>query len=90
MTVFYQFAPSDQAPFQFQPVLDGNGYLAVVTWNVFGQRWYVNLYDGSGNRVVTIPMIGSPDGTDINLIGGYFQTSVMVFRTASNRFEVTP
>lgn len=31
-----------------------------MTWNVFGQRWYVNVLDLAGNRIVTIPVIASP------------------------------
>lgn len=56
----YPFVPSASEPFQFQPILDGATYNIIVTWNIFGQRWYVNVFDLSGNRVVTIPVISSP------------------------------
>lgn len=56
----YPFVPNASEPFQFQPVLDGATYNVVVTWNVFGQRWYVNVFDLSGTRIVTMPAITSP------------------------------
>jgi len=45
VTTFTDFVPNNVAPFSFQPTLDGQVYTVRVTWNVFGQRWYVNLYD---------------------------------------------
>lgn len=65
MTTVFQFAPSPLAPFQFQPTLDGATYSAVVTWNTFGQRWYLNLYSLDGTLVVCEALIGS--GDPINL-----------------------
>lgn len=65
MTTFFDFAPTSVAPFQFQPTLDGTIYSAIVTWNLFGQRYYLNLYDLSGNLVVSLPVIGSPAGIAI-------------------------
>jgi len=47
----YLFAPSPTAPFQFQPTLDGEVYHVVVTWNLFGQRYYVNVMTTSGALV---------------------------------------
>lgn len=162
MTIF-PFAPSTAAPFQFQPVLDGTTYNAVVTWSLFGQRYYINLYDLDQNLIFCLPVIGSPDGLqlqtlawlqgvvaatvqaphglpigatvaltvagctpdaynglfsalvtspttfsyqltndpglntvagtvskNINLAGGYFGTSTLVFRNSSQQFEVNP
>lgn len=88
MTAF-AFAPTATAPFQFQPILDGDVYTGIVTWNVYGRRWYLNLYALNGTRVLTIPAVQSPDNYDISLTAGYF-TSKMVFRASSNSFEVTP
>ena len=163
MTTYYDFTPTAQAPFQFQPTLDGQTYSIFVTWNLYGQRYYVNVYDLSGNLIVALPVIGSPSsksiggsswsdgrvtigtitphffkigatlnltvagmepilyngifsmlvtsaneltyslasdpgapttlgsvGADINLLGGYFNTSTLVFRAPTNQFEVTP
>lgn len=163
MTTYYDFTPNAQAPFQFQPTLDGQTYSAFVTWSLFGQRYYLNLYDLSGNPIVALPSIGSPTakalgganwsggevtlgtvnphffkigttleltvsgmtpdayngtfsmlavspneltypltsdpgtpttlgsvGMNVNLVGGYFSTSTLVFRESTNQFEVAP
>jgi hypothetical protein len=65
MTTVTQFQPSNVAPFQFQPTLDNATYNAVVTWNLFGRRWYFNLYQLDGTLVVYLPLIGSTDGIRI-------------------------
>jgi len=87
--IVYDFQPSSKAPFQFQPTLDGSVYTVIVTWNLAGQRYYVNVYSLDGTLIVAIPMIGSPLGYDISLVAGYF-TSTLVFREASQQFEVSP
>lgn len=85
----YLFAPSPTAPFQFQPTLDGEVYHVVVTWNLFGQRYYVNVMTTSGALVLCLPMIGSPPDYDISLTAGYF-TSTLVWRPSAGWFEVLP
>jgi len=166
MTTFTTFAPTATKPFSFQPTMDGAQYNAVITWGLAGQRWYVNLYDQTGNLIFYLPMIGSPTalqtstltwsgvqnlvtvttavphglpigitvqltivgvapaayngiwtmfvigpstltypldvdpgsdatvngniGRDINIAGGYFKTSTLVFRDATQQFEVSP
>ncbi|MHB8817014.1 MAG: hypothetical protein ACYDAE_27635 [Steroidobacteraceae bacterium] len=61
MTTYVDFQPSSTAspPFQFQATLDGGQYNVAVTWNVFGQRYYASVYDLSGNRICSVPMVGS-------------------------------
>jgi len=163
MTAVYPFAPSTSVLFQFSPTLDGQVYNVVVKWNVTGQRWYLTLSDLSNNPILTLPLIGSPNGAliesaswenglatvvtsaphrfkvystidiavagcmpdayngnveafivdavtfqypvasdpglstqlgsatyNINLVEGYFNTSTLVFREASQQFEVSP
>lgn len=85
----FPFIPSTNAPFEFQPTLDGLQYSVFVTWNIFGRRYYINVFQLDGTRILTTPLIGSPNDYDINLVGGYF-TSKMVFRSQSQQFEVTP
>jgi len=87
VTIYYDFAPSASAPFQFQPTLDGNVYSVVVTWNLFGQRYYINIYDLSQTLIVCLPLIGSPSGYDISMTAGYFSTK-LVYRAANQQFEV--
>ena len=88
MTTF-PFTPSSTQPFEFQPTLDGVQYTALVTWNIFGRRYYLNIYQLDGTRVLTTALIGSPNDADINLVGGYFE-STLVFRAQSQQFEVAP
>lgn len=87
VTAVYDFQPSTSAPFQFQPTLDGQQYTAVVTWNLFGQRFYLNLYRLDGTRVLTLALVGAPDDYDLSLVAGYF-TDMLVYRAASRQFEV--
>lgn len=167
MTTYTPFLPTATAAFQFQPTLDGAPYTLIVTWGLAGQRWYVNLYDQNGVRIVTLPLIASGNpaptasltwdgvrqkvtvttaaphglmigsvvemtvsgvspagyngvfhmevvsgpstltyplatdpggpatsqgsiGRDINIGGGYFQTSTLVFRDETQQFEINP
>ena len=85
----FAFSPSTNAPFQFVPTLDGQQYLCTVVWNVFGQRWYIRLSTLQGNLVLYKARVESPDTSDINLLFGYF-TSTMVFRDSTQTFEVLP
>jgi len=68
MTTTYAFQPSSQAPFQFQPTLDGEVYNCTVTWNLFrgGQGstspYYLNIYALDGTLVVSRALVASPVG----------------------------
>jgi hypothetical protein len=84
------FAPSQNSPFQFQATLDGVAHTIRVTWNLFGERYYVNCFTQTGARVFTLPLIGSPEGYDINLAAGYFTRSTLVYRAPNRQFEVMP
>ena len=83
------FEPTPRAPFQFVATFDGAQYTVVVTWNTASQRWYVNTYDQNYTLIFSLPLIGSPVGSDISMTGGYF-TSTLVFRTATRTFEIAP
>lgn len=90
MAVTYlQFQPAPNQNFGFQPTLDGQQYTAIVTWNLFGQRWVLNIYTLQGVLVLQKPLTGSPLDYDINLVKGYFTTSSLVYRVASNNIEIT-
>lgn len=65
MATITPFVPNPQTPFQFSPTLDGNVYTVVITWNLFAQRFYFNLYQLDGTLVVSLPLIGSPDGVQL-------------------------
>jgi len=90
MTTFVAFNPSPNQPFQFNPTLDGQTYIATCTWNVYGQRYYVNIYNNFRTLIVSRPIISSPDDYDINLVFGYFTTSTLVYRVSSGNFEINP
>jgi len=157
------FLPSSIGPFEFQATLDGVPYTGVVTWGLVGRRYYISIYNLNGERVFTLPLIGSTDGVaiesaswsngvitmttttphgylmgmtvdlvisgmipeayngefqvlitardefqfsapanpgeatqlgasnyDVDISGGYFSTSKMIFRESSQRFEIVP
>ncbi len=86
----YTFTPPNGGTFTFQPTLDGNTYTASIVWNLFGQRWFLRLTTLGGDLVALVPVIGSPPGFTINMMGGYFQTSVMTFNSSLSQFTVTP
>lgn len=72
----------------FSPILDGKIYDCRMKWNIAAQRWYLNITDNSGNRKLTMPVVASPVGYDINLLVGAFSTTIMVWRIASGQIEV--
>ncbi len=83
------FTPTSQSTFQFQATLDGAAYNVEITWNVTGQRWYVNVYGAADVLILSLPLIGSPPGYPISLTGGYFK-STLVFYQSTQTFVVTP
>jgi hypothetical protein len=89
MTTYVNFAPSILSPFTFQATLDGNVYTAVITWNWFGQRYYINVLDSNNNLIVSEAMVGSPNDYPINLVQGYFN-SVLAFYPQQSQFVITP
>jgi hypothetical protein len=96
MTTYVNFTQPPDAAFQFTATLDGNPYTVTVTWNLFGQRYYVNIYSADGVLIVCLPRIASPpisgalsSGRDISLTAGYF-TSTMIWRDESQWFEISP
>ncbi len=84
------FAPPLNQPFQFQPTLDGETYTGIIPWNVYGQRWYLDIVTLAGRLICSVAIVGSPDGYDINLVKGYFTSSAVVYRASTNSFEVMP
>jgi len=90
MTTLTQFSPTINQNFTFQPTLDGQQYSGIVTWSMFGRRWVLNIYNLQNVLILQKPLTASPQDYDINLIEGYFSTSTLVYRLATNNFEVTP
>lgn len=81
------FTPTPYANFQFTATLDGSNYTVVVNWNLYGQRYYVNIYTLTNQLVVSLPLIGSPLDYDISLTAGYFTTKI-VYREPKQQFEI--
>lgn len=90
MTTYVPFTPALNTLFSFQPTLGGSLYNLYVTWNMAGQRWYLNIADLQQNLVLAEALISSPDDYDINLIENYIAGSTLVFRTSSQNFEISP
>ena len=90
MTTYIDFVQSSVTPFQFQPTLDGATYICTVTWNIFGQRYYLLCQKVTGELVFNQALVGSPLDYDINLVGAYFSTSKLVFRNPTQQFEISP
>lgn len=98
-TTYIDFTPSASAPFQFQATLDGAVYTVILTWNLFGQRYYVNIYTLDGTRVLSIPLIGSVGSPadvftktglavqSVSMTAGYFTTQ-LIYRPVNQRFEI--
>lgn len=89
MTTFY-FNPQPTQNFTFSPTLDGVTYVAMCTYNVYGQRYYISIFDTSRNLIVYQPVIGSPPNFDIDLVFGFFKTSTLIYRASTGNFEVSP
>ena len=88
--LFVPFSPTPQQPFGFSATFDGQQYQVTCPWNIFGLRWYVQCV-GQGNVMIfNLPLIGSPDSGDINILAGYFLTSTLVFRISTQTFEIGP
>lgn len=75
--------------FEFEADLDGDLHNVIVTWSIYGERYYVNVFSLTNVRILTIPLIGSPDDYDISLVAGYFN-STLVYRESSRQFEISP
>ena len=84
------FTPTAAGAFQFNATLDGGAYVCTVTWNVYAQRWYLNIYSITGTLIVARALIASNPAFPINLVFGYFTTSTMVFDDSTQIFTVSP
>lgn len=84
----YPFTGNEQRSMTFSPMLDGRIHDCQIKWNMAAQRWYLNITDNSAKRKLTIPLIASPIGYDINLLVGAFSTTKMVWRCAIGQIEV--
>lgn len=89
MTTFIDFRPSTGSPFNFQATLDGQIYTVIITWSLFGRRYYINIYTLAGKLVFARSMVGSPADFNISLLPISF-SSTLVYRAAAAQFEISP
>lgn len=82
--------PTTAPPFTALITLDGQSYAMAVSWNAYSQRWYMAIYDQGSNLVINQALIGSPPNANIYLAPGTFKTSTIVFREATQNFEIGP
>lgn len=68
MTTFFDYAPSTQSVFQFNPTLDGQEYNAILPWGLFGQRPYLSVYALDGTLILNKALVGSPVGVAVETI----------------------
>lgn len=86
----FTFSPSDTAspPFSFQFNINGDSYSGQCTWNVAGQRWYVQIYDQYHTLLINHPMISSPVASPINLAPGIFRNTVISYSETDSIIRV--
>ena len=85
------FAPTSNQAFSFDATFDGANYTCVITWNIWAQRWYLNIYSiNPTNLIVCKALVASPPDYQINLLFGYFTTSTMYFDDGSQTFVIAP
>lgn len=86
MTTYVTFVPSNQQAFQFQATLDNNLYTCQVTWNLFGQGYYINLYDVNNNLILCRQMTAS--GIQINATLSWANSVALATLTAPHNIPI--
>lgn len=91
MTTLIPVAISDTnaPPWTGQVTLDGQAYTVNILWNLHGQRYYLQIVNGSGSTVLFTPLIGSPLDFSIDLVYGLF-ASTLVYRADTGNLETNP
>lgn len=75
-SVFVDFTPSTTQAFSFQVTLAGKQYNATIVWNVFGQRYFLNLTDLLGNLVLYTALVAT--GPQLNASVTWNEGSVAI------------
>jgi len=82
------FTPSTISAFEFQATLDGTSHRCYVEYNLGAERQYLRILNGSGKRVLYLPLIASPLTRDINIVNGWFKSSKIMYRKQLNQIEI--
>ncbi|MBJ9210657.1 hypothetical protein I5481_02105 [Citrobacter freundii] len=88
MMTLIPFKPDGNQPFQFTARVGNYELFARVPFNLYANRYYLELKDSSGDVVVYCPLVASPDGYDINLALPC-APGKLIFRESTNQFEVS-
>lgn len=88
MTTIIPFKPNGQVPFSFQVTVGNVKLFGAVPFNLYANRYYLALSDGTGAITVYVPLISSPDNFDINLALPY-SPGMLIYRESSRQFEAT-
>lgn len=83
METIFPFQPSNQTPPQFSPTFDGTQYTVILTWSLFGQRYYINIYTLAGVLIVSLPLVESPSSLPIESLSWDLNTSTVSLITAN-------
>ncbi len=88
MTTYIQFTPQPDRPFTFTAKVGSETLFASVPFNLYSNRYYVQLKDGKNQIVCFVPLIESPDGFDINLALPY-SPGKLIYRASTRQFEAS-
>lgn len=86
MTAFIPFNPDGRVPFTFQATVGGARVFGTALYNLYANRYYLQLTDNQGIVASFVPLVGSPDDFDINLALP-FAPGKLVYRVSTNQFE---
>jgi hypothetical protein len=68
MTTIIPFLPSNLKVPTFLATFDGDTYTVRVTWNISAYRYYINIYGADGSWIITVPLITTAPGRQINSV----------------------
>lgn len=86
MTTYFPFAPSSIIAPVFYPILDGDSYTCSVTWNLYGQRYYLNCFDQSGSLIFSVANVESQSSIQLQSLSW---NSASLFVTAITTIPMT-
>ena len=83
----YVVQQQSQKAQQYNLQLDDEAYSASIYWMAFSQRFYIAIYDSSGNIILNTALISSD--YNINILYGYFN-SIMYYNQEDSIVQVLP
>lgn len=89
MTDYIPFQPPQNDTFRFSAVVNGQSLFMTVWYNAWSRRYFLRSKDGGGEIISDVPMVGSPENADINLVLPLAPGKI-VYRGHTGNFEVSP